>query len=130
MNQSPPELPNSAPLRALRRILALQKREAERVIRELVAARGLMPLLMKTRNGGQWSAAERSELLAQMRRLSRLSPYLLLLLLPGSAILLPIYAWWLDRRRNQRKELPLLDGDAAAAPATPASGSAPDAKRQ
>ena len=35
-------------------------------------------------------------------RLSRLSPYLLLLLLPGSALFLPVYAWWLDRRRGRR----------------------------
>ncbi len=31
-----------------------------------------------------------------------LSPYLIALLLPGSVLLLPIYAWWLDRRRLKR----------------------------
>lgn len=73
------------------------------MLTELLAMRGLMPLLMKTRNGGHWSAEERKELLAHLRRLSHLSPYLLLLLLPGSALLLPLYAWWLDRRRNRRR---------------------------
>lgn len=65
--------------------------------------RGLLPLLMKPRNGTPWSVAEKTELLRQMRRLSRLSPYLVLLVLPGSALLLPLYAWWLDRRRNARR---------------------------
>lgn len=82
--------------------LASQRRETKRVTTELLAMRGLMPLLMKTRNGGQWTLAEREELLAHMRRLTDLSPYLLLLVLPGSALLLPLYAWWLDRRRGQR----------------------------
>jgi len=85
-----------------RQILASQRREVRRVIAEVLAMRGLMPLLMKTRNGGYWSEAERSELLSHLRRLSHLSPYLLFLLLPGSALLLPLYAWWLDRRRFRR----------------------------
>ena len=57
---------------------------------------------MKTRNGGRWTAAERAELLRQLRTLTRVSPYILLLLLPGSAFMLPVYAWWLDRRRRPR----------------------------
>lgn len=87
---------------AFARFVDTQKREARHVARELLAARGLMPLLMKARNGGQWTPAEKAELVGQLRRLSRLSPYLLFLLLPGSALLLPGYAWWLDRRRGQR----------------------------
>lgn len=88
--------------RAVGRFVATQKREAKHVLAELLAMRGLMPLLMKPRNGDQWTAAEKAELLTQLRRLSRISPYLLFLLLPGSALLLPVYAWWLDRRRNAR----------------------------
>lgn len=87
-----------------RRLFASQRREGRRVVVELLQVRGLMPLLMKHRNGGAWTVAERAELLGQLRRLSRLSPYLLLLLLPGSALILPIYAWWLDRRRGQRAD--------------------------
>jgi hypothetical protein len=66
---------------------------------------------MKHRNGGVWTTEEKSELLQQMRILSRVSPYLLFLLLPGSALLLPAYAWWLDRRRNARgpQPAPTLD---------------------
>ncbi len=98
---APPDKPGAFG-RAFDRLLSTQKREARYVLAELLAMRGLMPLLMKARNGGQWSAAEKAELLSQLRRLSRLSPYLLFLLLPGSALLLPIYAWWLDRRRSAR----------------------------
>ena len=36
--------------------------------------------------------------------LAHLSPYLVLLLLPGSALILPAYAWWLDRRRIKRRD--------------------------
>jgi hypothetical protein len=86
-----------------RQLLSSQRREARRVLTELLSMRGLMPLLMKTRNGGHWSVEERVELLAHLRRLSHLSPYLLFLLLPGSALLLPLYAWWLDRRRTRRR---------------------------
>jgi len=82
--------------------LSTQKREAKYVVAELLAMRGLMPLLMKARNGDQWTPGEKAELLAHLRRLSRVSPYLVFLLLPGSALLLPAYAWWLDRRRNAR----------------------------
>lgn len=100
---------SDAPRRAtfLSRFVDTQKREARHFLAELLAVRGLMPLLMKPRNGSQWTPEEKAELLGQLRRLSRLSPYLLFLLLPGSALLLPIYAWWLDRRRDRRSMSPL-----------------------
>ena len=84
------------------RLVASQKRQAREFVRDVVRMRGLMPLLMKYRNGGSWSVDERTDLLIQMRTLSRVSPYLLFLLLPGSTLLLPVYAWWLDSRRKPR----------------------------
>ena len=84
------------------RMVASQKRQASVFVADVVRMRGLMPLLMKHRNGGSWTHQEKAELLVQLRILSRISPYLLFLLLPGSALLLPVYAWWLDRRRNVR----------------------------
>lgn len=86
----------------MQQLLTAQKREARQVLQEVLQMRGLMPLLMKPRNGAAWSREERAELLQHLRHLSRLSPYLLLLLLPGSALFLPAYAWWLDRRRQRR----------------------------
>lgn len=88
------------------RLLATQKCEAKVFLADLLRMRGLMPLLMKNRNGGAWTPEEKAELLGQLRTLSRISPYLLFLLLPGSALLLPAYAWWLDRRRKSRTTLP------------------------
>ena len=85
---------------AFANLIGAQKRQARAAVADLLRVRGLMPLLMKHRNGGSWTSEEKAELLAQLRLLSRLSPYLLFLLLPGSALLLPIYAWWLDYRQR------------------------------
>lgn len=87
-----------------RQVVSSQRREAQRILAELLATRGIMPLLMKARNGEGWTIAEKEELLAHLRRMAHLSPYLIGLLLPGSVLLLPIYAWWLDRRRLKRGE--------------------------
>jgi hypothetical protein len=83
-------------------MLSTQRREARRVIGELMATRGMMPLLMKARNGGQWTPEEKEEVIGHLRRMAHLSPYLIALAMPGSVLLLPAYAWWLDRRRLRR----------------------------
>ena len=77
----------------------LTAREKRHLLSEILQVRGLMPLLMKQRNKGRWSVEDRAELKVHLRRLSDLSPYLVVLALPGSFILLPALAWWLDRRR-------------------------------
>ncbi|MDD2915333.1 MAG: hypothetical protein PHP70_08450 [Gallionella sp.] len=70
---------------------------------ELLQVRGLLPILMKHRNGGQWSKEERAILLRDLRALSNLSPYLIPLIMPGGILMLPILAWWLDHRRKGRE---------------------------
>ncbi len=90
------------PARMVRDVLAAQQRERVRISSHLGTIRGLMPLLMKRRNGSRWSVAERDDLYRQLRALSHLSPYLLVLALPGSFLMLPALAWWLDRRRGVR----------------------------
>ena len=87
-------------------MLAAQKREREQLLKEMVKMRGLMPLLMKPRNGERWTSAERAELQEQMRALAHLSPYLVIMILPGSFAALPVLAWWLDRRRQLRDDQP------------------------
>lgn len=89
-----------------RRLLKVQGQQARQIVTEMLVVKEIFPLLMKVRNGGKWTPEEKRELLSHLRRLARLSPYLLLLLLPGSAVLLPLYAWWLDRRRGQRPAAP------------------------
>lgn len=94
----------AAPLGALRRLLAFAERERRIVLEELVKIRGLMPLLMKRRNRGGWSKEDLAELRTQLKRLRTLSPYIAALVLPGGFALLPLMAWWLDRRRLRRAE--------------------------
>jgi hypothetical protein len=83
----------------------LHDREKSRIRGEIAQVPGLMALLMKPRNGQKWTRAERAELRAQLRRLSRLGLYLITAVTPGTSLTLPLLAWWLDRRQRQR------DGD-------------------
>ncbi len=86
----------------VRNMLDAQQRERQQITRELTKIKGLMPLLMKRRNGGRWSIDERHELIEQLHAFAHLSPYFVVLVMPGSFMLLPALAWWLDRRRGQR----------------------------
>ena len=87
---------------AYRSICALTEREKKHLLQEIVQVRGLMPLLMKPRNKQMWTPEDKAELQVHLRRLSSLSPYLIVLALPGSFLMLPALAWWLDRRRNRQ----------------------------
>lgn len=84
------------------RIHALQDRQRVQVLAEMTQIEGLMPLLMKQRNGTPWTGEDRKRIRGQLRSLARLSPYILALLLPGGLLALPVIAWWLDRRRLRR----------------------------
>ncbi len=87
----------------IRKMLDAQKRERDYVLAEALKMKEFLPLLMKQRNGERWTAAERRELGQQLRALSQISPYLLALAIPGSVLMLPLLAWWLDRRRSGRR---------------------------
>jgi len=80
----------------------LEERERKRLLAEVLKTKGLMPLLMKRRNGQPWTSEERGELRAHLRRFSHLSTYLVVVVLPGAPLTLPLLAWWLDRRRQRR----------------------------
>lgn len=86
----------------MRGLIEAQKREQAQAVADIVVIHGLMPLLMKHRNGAPWTREERLQLHAQLRAVAHLSPYLLVFLLPGSFLLLPFLAWWLDRRHHRR----------------------------
>jgi hypothetical protein len=77
-------------------------REKRHILSELVQVKGLMPLLMKPRNYRKWTSEDKRELRLHLRRLSRVSAYIALLVMPGGFAMLPILAWWLDRRSSQR----------------------------
>lgn len=94
-------MPLRAPL-PVRRAVELAERERRYLLEEMVQVKGLLPVLMKRRNRQPWSEADLAEIRSQMRRLSKLSPYLVVIVMPGGFALLPALAWWLDRRRNRR----------------------------
>ena len=77
----------------------LTTREKRRLVSEMSQVRGLMPLLMKPRNNEKWSREDKLLLSQHLKRLSALSPYLVILVMPGGFFVLPALAWWLDRRR-------------------------------
>lgn len=84
----------------------LQNRERIRLLSEMSEARGLVPLLMKQRNGYRWSEQDKLRINAHFRRLAALSPYLVVFVAPGGFFALPVLAWWLDRRRQQNRKKP------------------------
>ncbi|HEY8357168.1 MAG TPA: hypothetical protein VIL30_06865 [Ramlibacter sp.] len=83
-------------------LLAGNQREQRRFRDELASMRGAWPLLMKQRRGGKWTTEEREQLKRMVRSASSVSPYLFIWAIPGSMVLLPFLAWFLDSRRKQR----------------------------
>ena len=84
----------------------LTARERRFLTDEIVQVRGLMPLLMKPRNGQRWTREDKQELRAHLRRLSSISRYLVVLAMPGGVLLLPALSRWLDRRCSRRPSGP------------------------
>jgi hypothetical protein len=80
--------------------MASNSREKRRLRDQLASMKGAWPLLMKQRNGGTWSPEEKVQLKGMVRSASSVSPYLFIWALPGSVILLPFLAWFLDKRRK------------------------------
>ena len=93
---------HSASVVTYRLIRNLNGREKKHLLHEILQVKGLMPLLMKPRNEQMWTPEDKHELRTQLRRLSSISPYLIVLTLPGSLLMLPTLAEWLDRRGNRR----------------------------
>lgn len=85
----------------LREVRALSGREAAFLQGEFARLRGLPALLARSRSAG-WNDTDRAALRDHLRRASRLSPYLIAALLPGSFLALPFLVWWRDRQRVRR----------------------------
>lgn len=86
----------------VRRAFELAERERKFLLAEMSQIKGLMPVLMKRRNKQKWSDEDIAHIRAQLRRVTRLSPYLVVIVMPGGFVVLPVLAWWLDRRRARR----------------------------
>lgn len=81
---------------------AASARQRQLLLGEMQPVKGLIPLLMKRRNNQYWTAADRVQLAALFKQLRNASPYLAIISLPGGFLLLPAFAWWLDRRSRRR----------------------------
>lgn len=92
---------NGRTIMIFRSLRELTAREKQNLRNEIVQVSGLMPLLMKPRNHQRWTADDKELLAQHLHRLSRISPYLVILVMPGGFFMLPALAWWLDRRRNR-----------------------------
>lgn len=83
-------------------MLAGNSREKDRLRHEIGQIRGGIALLMKQRNGGKWTTQDKQDIRLIVRRISSVSPYLVVWVLPGSLLILPFLAWHLDSRRKRR----------------------------
>ena len=54
----------------------------------------------------RWGAPDRVTFRAILQRLWKISPYLVIIALPGSLLMLPVLAWWLNRRRVGKRVVP------------------------
>lgn len=97
----PLQIIRSRARRTFQSVSNLTQREKQHLLGEMQQARGLVPILMKERNGQRWTSEDRVLLRNHLGRLSRLSPYLVLVVMPGGFFMLPVFAWWLDRRRTR-----------------------------
>ena len=80
----------------------LMIKNREFILAEVLAAKGLMALLMKHRNTGlKWTGGEKREIKMHLRNVSKMIPVLVVLLFPGGSLLLPFLAEVLDRRKTR-----------------------------
>lgn len=86
-------------------MLAGNSREKRRLGDELARIRGAWPLLMKQRQGGKWTRDDKERLRQMLRSASAVSPYLFIWAIPGSIMLLPFLAWYMDKRYNGKAKL-------------------------
>ena len=88
-------------VKPIKSFYAVMDRERANMRHEFALVQGLMPLLMKPRNRQKWTREDRRELALHMKRMAQLSPYIAVIVLPGGFAMLPVLAWWLDRRRGR-----------------------------
>jgi len=70
---------------------------------EVLSIRGLMQLLMKTRNTEEkWTREEKKEIKRHLRNIAKIIPAVAIFSLPGGPFLLSIFTEALDRRKTRR----------------------------
>jgi hypothetical protein len=84
----------------LKRLIIINK---EAILMEVLTIKGLMQLLMKTRNTDEkWTREEEKEIKRHLKNMAKIIPTLAIFYLPGGSFLLPILAEALDRRKIRR----------------------------
>jgi hypothetical protein len=84
----------------LKRLIVINK---EAILMEVLSIRGLMQLLMKTRNTDEkWTREEEKEIKRHLKNIAKIIPTVAIFYLPGGSFLLPILAEALDRRKIRR----------------------------
>ena len=84
----------------LKRLIIINK---EAILMEVLAIRGLMQLLMKTRNTDEkWTREEKKEVKRHLKNIAKILPAIAIFSLPGGSLLLPILTETLDRRKTRR----------------------------
>jgi hypothetical protein len=83
-----------------RRLIVTNK---EAILMQVLAIKGLMQLLMKTRNTDEkWTGEEKKEIKRHLKNIAKIIPAVIIFTLPGGSLLLPILAEALDRRKTRR----------------------------
>jgi hypothetical protein len=84
----------------LKRLIVINK---EAILMEVLSIKGLMQLLMKTRNTDEkWTREEEKEIKRHLKNIAKIVPTVAIFYLPGGSFLLPILAEALDRRKMRR----------------------------
>jgi len=84
----------------LKRLIVINK---EAILMEVLSIRGLMQLLMKTRNTDErWTSEEKKEIKRHLKNIAKIVPAVAVFSLPGGSFLLPILTEVLDRRKTRR----------------------------
>jgi hypothetical protein len=84
----------------LKRLIIINK---EAILMEVLSIKGLMQLLMKTRNTDEkWTREEEKEIKRHLKNIAKIIPTVAIFYLPGGSFLLPILAEALDRRKMRR----------------------------
>jgi len=86
--------------RYLKRLFVVNK---EALLMEVLSIKGLMQLLMRTRNtDNKWTKEEKKEIKRHLKNIAKIIPAVAIFSLPGGSFLLPILAEVLDRRKTRR----------------------------
>ena len=84
----------------LKRLIIINK---EAILMEVLSIKGLMQLLMKTRNTDEkWTREEKKEIKRHLRNIAKIIPAVAIFSLPGGSFLLSIFTETLDRRKTRR----------------------------